>query len=101
MTELEYLESTFFKVLGDLKEYLDDLTLVGGWLSYVYTKYLWNNLAIKPVTTVDIDFGVGAGETRVYPRTIFELLSSLDYKERHPQIDRCILWCCTKKARSD
>ena len=88
MTEIEYLESTFFKVLSDLKEYLDDLTLVGGWLSYVYAKYLWNNLAIKPVTTADIDFGLGAGETRVYPKTIFELLSSLDYKERHPQMDR-------------
>jgi len=88
LTEIEYLESTFFKVLSDLKEYLDDLTLVGGWLSYVYAKYLWNNLAIKPVTTADIDFGLGAGETRVYPKTIFELLSSLDYKERHPQMDR-------------
>ena len=88
MTELEYLESTFFKVLSDLKEYLNDLTLVGGWLSYVYAKYIWGNLAIKPVTTVDIDFGLGAGEARVYPRTIFELLSSLDYKERHPQMDK-------------
>ncbi|NQT23395.1 MAG: hypothetical protein HQ579_08190 [Candidatus Omnitrophica bacterium] len=88
MTELEYLESTFFKVLGDLKDYLDDLTLVGGWLSYVYAKYLWDNLAIRPVTTTDIDFGIGAGSPRVYPKTIFELLSSLDYKERHPQMDR-------------
>jgi len=82
LTELEYLESTFFKVLGDLKEYLDDLTLVGGWLSYVYAKYVWGNLAIKPVTTADIDFGLGTGETRVYPRTIFELFSSLDYKPK-------------------
>lgn len=88
MTELEYLEVTFFKVLNDLKEYLGDLTLVGGWLSYVYAKYLWNNIAIKPVTTADIDFGFGSGETRVYSKTIFELLSSLDYKERHPQMDR-------------
>jgi len=88
LTELEYLESTFFKVLGDLKDYLDELTLVGGWLSYVYAKYIWNNLTIKPVTTADIDFGLGAGKARVYPKTIFELLSSLDYKERHPQMDR-------------
>lgn len=65
MIELEYLESTFFKVLSDLKEYLDDLTLVGGWLSYVYAKYLWNDLAIKPVTTADIDFGFGAGEINI------------------------------------
>jgi len=88
LTEAEYLESVFFKVLDDLKEYLDDLTLVGGWLSYVYSKYLWSNLAIKPVTTTDIDFGLGAGRAHVYPRTIFELFSSLDYKERHPQMDR-------------
>lgn len=90
MTELEYFESIFFKVLDDLKDYLDELTLVGGWLSYVYTRYLWNNLVIKPVTTTDIDFGlgVGKGKERIYPRTIFELLSSLDYKERHPQMDR-------------
>jgi len=88
LTELGYLESTFFKVLSDLKQYLDELTLVGGWLSYVYAKYAWNNLAIKPVTTADIDFGLGAGSARVYPKTIFELLSSLDYKERHPQMDR-------------
>ncbi len=88
MAELEYLESIFFKVLDDLKDYLDDLTLVGGWLSYVYPRYLWNNLAIKPVITTDIDFGLGVGKARIYPRTIFELLSSLDYKERHPQMDR-------------
>ena len=88
MPEFVYLESIFFKVLDDLKDYLDDLTLVGGWLSYVYAKYLWNNLAIKPVTTTDIDFGLGVGKARVYPRTIFELLSSLGYKERHPQMDR-------------
>lgn len=84
MTELAYLESIFFKVLGDLKEYLDELTLVGGWLSYVYAKYVWNNFAIKPVTAADIDFGLGAGKMRIYPKTIFELLSSLNYRERHP-----------------
>ena len=88
MTELEYFESIFFKVLDDLKDYLDELTLVGGWLSYVYARYLWGNLVIKPVTTTDIDFGLGAGKARVHPKTIFELLSSLDYKERHLQMDR-------------
>lgn len=88
MTEFGYLESIFFKVLNDLKEYLDVLTLVGGWLSYVYAKYLWNNLSIRPVTTTDIDFGLGIVKVGIYRRTIFELLSSLDYKERHPQMDR-------------
>lgn len=87
MTELKQIESIFFEVLGDLRDYLGDLTLVGGWMPYVYSKFLWNNLAVKPVTTVDIDFGFGA-KIKVYPKTIFELLSTLDYKERHPQMDR-------------
>ncbi len=88
MTELERIESVFFKVLGDLKDYLADLTLVGGWMPYVYLRFLWNNLMVRPITTVDIDFGFGQIKTKVYPKTIFETLSSLDYTERHPKMDR-------------
>lgn len=88
MTEFVYLESVFFKVLGDLKDFLADLTLVGGWMPYVYSRFLWNNLVVKLVTTVDIDFGFGKTKTKVYPKTIFEMLSSLDYTERHPRMDR-------------
>lgn len=47
MTNIENIESIFFKVLADLKEYLDDLTLVGGWTPYVYSRFLWNNLRVK------------------------------------------------------
>lgn len=88
MTELEYLEMIFFKILADLEDYLDDLTLVGGWLPYIYSRFLWNDFSIKLITTTDVDFGIGSGKAKVYPRTIFELLSSLDYKERHPRMDR-------------
>jgi len=82
------VESLFFEVLEDLKEYLDDLTLVGGWLPYIYSRFLWNNPSIKIVTTVDIDFGFSGNKKKVYSRTIFELLSSLDYKERHLRMNR-------------
>lgn len=88
MTELKNIESVFFKVLGDLEDYLADLTLVGGWMPYVYSRFLWNNLVVKPITTVDIDFGFGQAKTKVYLKTIFEILSSLDYTERHPRMDR-------------
>jgi len=47
LTEFEYFESVFFQVLDDLAEYLGDLTLVGGWLSYVYAKYLWGYFGYK------------------------------------------------------
>jgi len=84
----EDIEGVFFNVLEDLKDYLADLTLVGGWLPYVYSRFLWNNLVVKPVTTTDIDFGITDIKSKVYTRTIFEFLTTLDYKERHPQMDR-------------
>jgi len=88
LNDIKRLELLFFGVLQDLKDYLDDLTLVGGWLSYVYSKFLWNNLEVRAVTTVDIDFGFGGKKTRPHLKTIFELLSSLDYKEHHLHIGK-------------
>lgn len=43
---------------------------------------------VKPVTTVDIDFGFGKVKKQGYSKTIFEILSPLDYTERHPKMDR-------------
>ena len=88
LADLDKLETIFFEVLEDLKDYHDDLTLVGGWLSYVYSRFLWNNLRVNPVTTADIDFGIGGGEQKVYSKTIFQILSNRDYTERHPKMDR-------------
>jgi len=33
LNDIKRLELLFFEVLKDLKDYLDDLTLVGGWLA--------------------------------------------------------------------
>jgi hypothetical protein len=74
--------------LEDLKDYLYDLTLVGGWVPFVYTRFLWKNVFATSVTTVDIDFGFGEVEERIYPKTIFDMLSSLDYNERHLTIGK-------------
>lgn len=81
-------EDLFFCVLDDLSEYLDDLTLVGGWLAYVYPRCLWENFTLNPVTTLDIDFGVGQKKQRVHKKTIFQILSDLDYTERHVDMGR-------------
>jgi hypothetical protein len=85
---LEKIETVFFNVLEDMRDYLPDLTLVGGWMPYIYSNFLWKTSVRNPVTTVDIDFGVDQSIARDYPKTIFETLSSLDYKERHPKMDR-------------
>ena len=88
MNNIKRLELLFFEVLKDLKDYLDDLTLVGGWLSYVYSNFLWHNFEVQAVTTVDIDFGFGGNKTKPHSKTIFEVLSSLNYKEHHLRIGK-------------
>jgi len=85
---LEKIEAIFFNVLDDISAYLSDLTLVGGWMPYIYSNYLWKTSIRNPIVTVDIDFGVDQTVAGDYSKTIFETLSNLDYKERRPQMDR-------------
>ena len=85
---LEKIEAVFFSVLEDISDYLPDLTLVGGWMPYVYSNYLWKTAVRNAVTTVDIDFGVDQSVSKDYSKTIFETLSSLNYSERHLKMDR-------------
>lgn len=85
---LEKIEAVFFSVLEDINDYLPDLTLVGGWMPYVYSNYLWKTSIRNAVTTVDIDFGVDQSVSKDYSKTIFETLSSLNYSERHLKMDR-------------
>ncbi|MGD2246013.1 MAG: GSU2403 family nucleotidyltransferase fold protein [Candidatus Aminicenantes bacterium] len=87
MFSLDELESLFFQILEDLKEYLADLTLVGGWLAYIYTKFLWDEVHVKPVTTVDVDFGFGKVK-KTYSKTLFDSLKTLDYEEHHISIGK-------------
>ncbi len=83
MLEQHKIESAFFSVLNDLEEYLENLTLVGGWIPYIYSHYLWKKKSIKIITTVDIDFGFGDIKGAKKKKTIFDKLSTLDYSERH------------------
>ena len=85
---LEKIEAVFFSVLEDISDYLPDLTLVDGWMPYVYSNYLWKTAVRNAVTTVDIDFGVGQSVSKDYSKTIFETLSALNYSERHLKMDR-------------
>jgi hypothetical protein len=85
---LEKIEAVFFNVLEDISDYLGDLTLVGGWMPYIYSNFLWKKTVRTPVTTVDMDFGVDQKVNKDYSKTIFETRSSLDYTERHMKMDR-------------
>ena len=88
MLDLHNSELLFFEVLADLKEYLDDLVVVGGWLAYLYSKFLWRNISIEPITTVDIDFGLSEKSNKIYHQNIYQILSSLDYEQHHIKIGK-------------
>ena len=88
MLNSEQIESVFFEVIEDLKDYLENLTVVGGWLPHIYRRYFWKNAGPKPITTYDIDFGLIEPSTKLPKKTIFQTLSSLDYKERHLEIGK-------------
>jgi len=77
------LEADFFGVLADLEDYLPELTLVGGWVPYVYANFLWRDPAARPVFTSDVDWGLGPAGAQPRRKTIFEVLSALKYSERH------------------
>lgn len=81
------LESIFFQVLSDLKEYVEYLTLVGGWVPYIYAKYLWEEIKVMPVGTIDIDMGLGKTIAKMPSQTIYEKLHA-KYKHRHLRMDR-------------
>ena len=56
MADKEKHIELFEKVLHDLKDFLPYLVLVGGWVPFLYSQYVWK-IRHKPVATVDIDFG--------------------------------------------
>jgi len=90
-------EELLIKVINDLSDFLPYLVLVGGWIPYLYAKYIWtivlnNNFTgvvtgSFPLTTTDMDFGV---MIRPYSGTesIADHVRKLGYGERHVSMDR-------------
>lgn len=80
-------EKLLIKVIDDLADFLPYLVLVGGWVPYIYARYIWKNVPNMAVTTADIDFGVGA--QNFYGKdTIASRVQRLGYGERHVSMDR-------------
>lgn len=80
--------AVLLRSLTDLKEFLPNLMLVGGWVPYIYQQYLWKDVIIKPHHTTDIDYGLNmAGHSKV-KGTIYNKLASLHYPERHLQMNK-------------
>lgn len=88
MPENTGFESDFLGVLADLEDYLPELTLVGGWVPYVYANFIWSNPSARPIFTSDVDWGVEPAGALPHSKTVFEVLSALKYSERHLEIGK-------------
>lgn len=89
MAKINNIETEFFNVLNDLKDYLKDLTLVGGWLPYIYSRFLWRSPTTQSITTADIDFGIRKQDIiSNHSSTIFDMLSKMDYTERYIELGK-------------
>ena len=75
------------KVINDLSDFLPYLVLVGGWVLYIYAKYIWKNVPNLAVITGDIDFGVGVQDFKGKD-TISSRVRRLGYGERHISMAR-------------
>lgn len=80
MPEIKEFEKAFLKILIDIKLYLHHFVIVGGWVPYIYSKYLWKNLSVLPVSTLDIDIGVREVKPPWKNKTLFSKIEQLKYK---------------------
>lgn len=80
-------EKVLIKVLDDLADFLPFLVLVGGWVPYLYARYVWKDVPSMAVTTADIDFGIKARGFRGKD-TVASRVLRLGYGERHVSMDR-------------
>lgn len=82
-------EKLLIKVIDDLADFLPYLVLVGGWVPYIYARYIWKNVPNMAVTTGDIDFGVGDQDFNGKD-TVASRMRRLGYGERHVSMDRMV-----------
>ncbi|MBI4388061.1 MAG: hypothetical protein HY582_03355 [Candidatus Omnitrophica bacterium] len=77
------------KVFDDLHDFLPYLVLVGGWVPYLYARYLWKGIQHEPLTTVDIDFGFKEAPKH-NTETIADCVRKKEYGEHHISMDRSV-----------
>ena len=77
---IEENEILIQQVLHDLESFLPNIVLVGGWLPYIYAKYVWQGVMERPVTTSDIDIAIRPG---IIGENISQCLTRLHYHKKH------------------
>ncbi|MCB4756235.1 MAG: nucleotidyltransferase domain-containing protein [Elusimicrobia bacterium] len=72
------------KVFSDLEDFLPYLILVGGWVPFIYSRYLWR-IKQEPPQTMDIDFGFKNASFKGL-ETIAERVIKKNYGEHHVRL---------------
>ena len=80
-------ERLLVKVLDDFADFMPYLVLVGGWVPYIYARYVWKAVPNSPLLTGDIDFGIWLDDFKG-KNTITSRVQKLGYGERHLSMDR-------------
>lgn len=95
-------EKLLIKVIEDLVDFLPYLVLVGGWVPFIYAKYIWSyagnggtpsaapaqrHYIPAVLTTTDVDFGVPIVSYHG-KESIADRVRKLGYGERHVSMDR-------------
>lgn len=77
--DIKEFEEAFLRIMFDLRQYLCHFVLVGGWVTYLYSKYLWKNLSVLPVSTLDIDIGIEEVKPAWKDKSLFSKFKNLRY----------------------
>lgn len=78
--DIKKFEKAFLNVMYSFRHYLRHLVLVGGWVPYLYSKYLWKNLSVFPVSTLDIDIGIEEVKPYWKDNSLFNKFKNLGYE---------------------
>jgi hypothetical protein len=75
------------KVVKDLEDFLPHLVLVGGWVPFLYVRFLWEETTQDPLMTMDIDFGLRNMAFKG-KETIAQRVIKKNYGEHHLEIGK-------------
>ncbi len=76
----EDFKAGFLKTLWILRDYLSVIVIGGGWVSFLYHRYLLSNKSGEPIRTRDIDLLVDIEVPIVGEKSVDQLLLEADFK---------------------
>lgn len=74
------LSPAFNKLVYELRDYLPSIVVAGGWVPYLYHRYLFSREGNAPIKTVDIDIVVPSKLQISGNKTVDTVLSALGFR---------------------